>query len=385
MKIRRLIAVMTACIIVVMLGATPAFAKTKDVNHNGIPDKWETKYKMSIKKNLASADFDKDGLTNLNEYRAGTSPRAKDTNHNGVADGWENPDKDGLINLAEVASKTDPRVADTNHNKILDGKEDPDRDRLTNAQEWQCRTNPLVACSNHSGVSDFWFDTDHDGLANGNEFALGDNPSVADSDHDGVPDGQEVSGVVTNFDGETLSVDSLRKWGTSYELLVTDATVIQWAAIVNTGTVPTVDDLQAGALISEAEGQVQADGSVVATVIRLIPMPETAPPIAQVSCFDGSHNDLHLTPSGGGDDYQVRVTASTVYAWADGIYSDHAPTATDLHEGTGVTQLVVGYTTNGTMYAKRLVLVPSYAIADPGTDGATDPGATDPGTSDPVE
>src|ERR1700745_287908 len=55
-------------------------------------------------------------------------------------------------------------------------------------------------------------DADRDGLKNLAEFKLGTNPRKADSDRDGLKDGDEVkagaehAGVVTAFDGDTVTI-----------------------------------------------------------------------------------------------------------------------------------------------------------------------------------
>jgi hypothetical protein len=371
----KLTIVVAAFIMMMMLGAMPAMAKVKDVNRNGIPDWWEIKYHMSVKRNLAKTDVDKDGLTAINEYRAGTNPLLKDTNHNGVPDGRENPDKDGLVNIAEVAAHTNPRVADTNHNGVLDGNEDPDKDRLTNAQEYRCRTNPLLGDTNRNGVTDFNEDLDNDGLTNGNEFIEGDNPSVSDSDHDGITDGQEVSGFVSGYDPASgvLTIVSLGECENSYDVNVTDATVIKWADVVTTDTVPTLDNLKPGAIVNQVVGKVQADGTVVATLIKLMPTPPTDAIIARVEWFCSDNGVLALSPAVDDScDYQVIVDDATQYAWADGVVSNHDATADDLLEGAGVTDLEVTYSSDGDMLATKIVLVPSYAAGDSGSDSNTD-------------
>jgi hypothetical protein len=71
---------------------------------------------------------------------------------------------------------------------------DADRDGLTNLREFKLKTDPRKA------------DTDADGLKDGDELKAGDDPLVRDSDGDGVKDGAEHAGVVTAFDGTTLTV-----------------------------------------------------------------------------------------------------------------------------------------------------------------------------------
>jgi hypothetical protein len=71
---------------------------------------------------------------------------------------------------------------------------DADRDGLKNLQEFKLGTHPRKA------------DSDRDGLKDGDEVASGNDPLDRDSDGDGVKDGAEHAGVVTAFDGETVTL-----------------------------------------------------------------------------------------------------------------------------------------------------------------------------------
>ena len=50
-------------------------------------------------------------------------------------------------------------------------------------------------------------DQDRDGLKNLGEYRSGSDPRSADSDNDGTEDGDENAGVITAFDGTTLTID----------------------------------------------------------------------------------------------------------------------------------------------------------------------------------
>ncbi|MFN8151254.1 MAG: hypothetical protein U0R24_09025 [Solirubrobacterales bacterium] len=50
-------------------------------------------------------------------------------------------------------------------------------------------------------------DQDSDGLNNRGEYAAGTNPREDDSDDDGSEDGDENAGVISSWDGETLTID----------------------------------------------------------------------------------------------------------------------------------------------------------------------------------
>jgi hypothetical protein len=76
---------------VAVLGiASSASAKSRDRNHDRIPDRWERAHHLSLKANQAKRDQDRDGLNNRGEFRAHTNPRDKDTDNDGIEDGDEN-------------------------------------------------------------------------------------------------------------------------------------------------------------------------------------------------------------------------------------------------------------------------------------------------------
>jgi hypothetical protein len=71
---------------------------------------------------------------------------------------------------------------------------DADKDGLKNLNEFKLGTNPRKA------------DSDRDGLKDGDEITVGDDPTDPDTDGDKVKDGAEHAGVVTAFDGETVTI-----------------------------------------------------------------------------------------------------------------------------------------------------------------------------------
>jgi hypothetical protein len=68
----------------------PAAASAKDRNHDGIPDRWEKRHHLSLHRNQARMDQDRDHLRNRAEFLAGDNPRDADTDNDGVMDGNEN-------------------------------------------------------------------------------------------------------------------------------------------------------------------------------------------------------------------------------------------------------------------------------------------------------
>ncbi|MBI2176619.1 thrombospondin type 3 repeat-containing protein [Candidatus Woesearchaeota archaeon] len=62
----------------------------KDNDNDGMPDEWEIKYGLNpLDSSDALVDLDGDGLSNLEEFKAGASPKKKDTDNDGADDGKE--------------------------------------------------------------------------------------------------------------------------------------------------------------------------------------------------------------------------------------------------------------------------------------------------------
>ena len=88
-----------------------ALAKSRDHNHDRIPDRWEKRFHLSTRVNVAHKDPDHDGLNNLAEFRNGTNPRKADTDNDGLDDG------------AEVQVGDNPTNPDTDNDGVEDGQE----------------------------------------------------------------------------------------------------------------------------------------------------------------------------------------------------------------------------------------------------------------------
>ena len=130
-------------------GGSPV-ASLSDADEDGFIDAWEKKYAGNLTDldgNNEEADFDKDGLTDAEEYKLRISdPTKSDSDDDGLDDFTEiddgtdpsnaDTDNDGLNDGAEITAKTDPTDPDTDGDGYMDGIEvvngsDPNDDDST--------------------------------------------------------------------------------------------------------------------------------------------------------------------------------------------------------------------------------------------------------------
>ncbi|MDY7082488.1 MAG: hypothetical protein SXQ77_08820, partial [Halobacteria archaeon] len=127
-----------------------------------------------------TADTDGDGLEDGFEARyTNLDPLVTDTDGDGVGDADEDPDSDGLTNLEEQDAGTSPLNADTDFDELNDSEE-----------------------INVYGTEPLDEDTDNDTFLDGEEIKLGTDPLSADSDGDGVEDANET--YTTTAENEDL-------------------------------------------------------------------------------------------------------------------------------------------------------------------------------------
>lgn len=153
------------------------FKYLADTDEDNLPDVIE---KAIYKTDPFNPDTDSDRLPDGYEaLTIGTNPKIDDSDENGVLDRDEDFDRDGLTNGDEYINSTDPLYDDTDGDKLLDGEE-------VNVYF----TDPLV------------MDTDSDGLDDYDEVQLDSDPNNSDSDGNGIPDGAEKRLQVITHEAE---------------------------------------------------------------------------------------------------------------------------------------------------------------------------------------
>jgi Mg-chelatase subunit ChlD len=156
-----------------------------DSDGDTLPDYQE----LTLGTNKNQKDTDNDGLDDKYELEFSlTDPTLKDTDENGVNDGDEDFDKDGLSVLQELNLGTDPK------------NDDSDADELNDGQEVEKGTDPLNE------------DSDTDKVVDGIEEELGFAPLNPDTDNDGILDGDETVEKVTTageFDKDEVVLPSV--------------------------------------------------------------------------------------------------------------------------------------------------------------------------------
>lgn len=152
-----------------------------DADADGLPDVWEQLYFSSLVQTV-TGDPDGDALSNAYEFLHGTDPtqpsNVSDADNDGLPDAWEqlffgnlgqsgatDYDRDGLSNVQEYANGTDPK----NPNSIIG---DSDGDSLPDAWE-------LASIGNTSSWA--YEDPDNDGYNNVAELVAGTSPTNSTS------------------------------------------------------------------------------------------------------------------------------------------------------------------------------------------------------------
>lgn len=153
--------------------AMPGLAAAKDRNHDRIPDRWEKRHKLSLNKNQARLDQDRDHLRNRAEFLAGDNPRDRDSDDDGVADGQEQA---GTI--ASFGAETGRLVIDLFGNDSVAGL-------VTDQTEIKCEDDSGATVSSEGSDSgEAEPGDDHDGDNSGPSHE-GDDDNSGPSDNSG--------------------------------------------------------------------------------------------------------------------------------------------------------------------------------------------------------
>lgn len=260
---RRAVAIVTGSLIglaaPVALGVSVAQAAGNDRDGDGMPNRWERRHDLHPGVANARGDSDRDGLSNIAEFRLGIDPSDEDSD----ADGHDDKDevRDGL-------RATNVRDADTDDDGILDGDEDADRDGVDNEDEddarERCRFDDDDLDDDHVddedenelGLDEDDSDSDGDGVEDGDEDADEDGEANEDLDdlledrcgRDGGEDLEDVMGTIVSFEAATgtLTINSLAV-GTVW-FVVTEETEIEVEGGDEDGSTA---DLVAGTLVAE--------------------------------------------------------------------------------------------------------------------------------------
>lgn len=202
----------------------PTRPRTADNDNDGLLDGVEVN---DANTNPNDSDSDNDGLLDGFEYTYGLDPNEPDTDMDTIDDGDEDEEDegsgDGLDNLAEQAAGTSPLLSDTDGDMISDGV------------EFAAGTSPTSADSDGDGFSDTadncpknfnpGQEDDDDGFEDGD--GIGDvcdncifakNNDQADTDLDGFGDACETScsaggtGTDPDRDGRCGNMDNCPNW-----------------------------------------------------------------------------------------------------------------------------------------------------------------------------
>lgn len=264
----RAVAVGAALATAALLSFVPvAQAASGDTDGDGISNRWERSHGMNPRNAAdARADFDKDGLRNLGEYRKGGKLRDEDTDNDGHDDGDE---------VHDGTASTDIDDADTDGDGVPDGDEDSDHDDTDNEDEddgdESCRADDDDSDDDHvddedenendGDVDDA--DSDGDGIEDGDEDGESDedeDDALDDEcDDESDEDDADVLGTIASFDGTTLVVDTVH--GFTISGVVTEDTEIEFEDADDEGEGEgedsdeegTPEDLEAGVVVAELE------------------------------------------------------------------------------------------------------------------------------------
>jgi hypothetical protein len=121
--------------------------RVADRNHNGIPDRWEHKFRV----HNASADPDRDGVANIGEFHNGTNPRDADTDNDGIKDGDDDANHDGIDDADEQSGVIDSFDAATGKLTVKLVNGDSLTGTVNSGTEIECEAPATTATTRHDG------------------------------------------------------------------------------------------------------------------------------------------------------------------------------------------------------------------------------------------
>ena len=227
-----------------MMWVTPRSGGDGDSDDDGLPDAWEMQYFDDLSQG-PDGDYDGDGVSNYDEYQHNADPTNPDTDSDGIPDDWEiqyglNPsdasdadddtDGDGLTNLEEYLAGSNPTVFNAPPQAVagpdqtvveattvtLDGSNSTDQDDDIATYLWTQTAGIQVTLSAPSATNTTFVAppvgaegavlafqltvTDYSGLQSADEISV----TVSDNGITGFP---ETMLTVTCVTGETIGVE----------------------------------------------------------------------------------------------------------------------------------------------------------------------------------
>jgi hypothetical protein len=130
--------------------------RVTDRNHNGMPDRWERRHHV----HKASADPDRDGVTNLGEFHNATNPRDADSDDDGIKDGDDDANDDGIDDGDEQSGVIDSFVGTTLTVKLVNG--DTLKGTVSDSTEIECEGTTAATTRDDGGDDESGDDNNND-------------------------------------------------------------------------------------------------------------------------------------------------------------------------------------------------------------------------------